>query len=59
MQNFGFGIALAISILLPNVAMQYEKVTALVLNGDDQPVLEFRQAVTNECNLNAIAVSRH
>ncbi|KAL8660723.1 MAG: hypothetical protein Q9202_006273 [Teloschistes flavicans] len=54
-QSYGHLVAIGISLVRPNIATQYERVETLILRGEDEPALAFRQAVTDECNMNAVA----
>lgn len=56
-QSYGHLVAIGISLVRPNIATQYERVETLILRGEDEPALAFRQAVMDECNMNAVAVS--
>ena len=55
-RNHSFGIALFINAFLPSSATQFERVEKVILNGDDDDALAFKQAVTDECSMNAVAV---
>ena len=57
-RNYGTSVALIISICFPNIATQYERVERIILNGREEHVLALRQAVTDECNMTAIAVGQ-
>ena len=54
--NYGFAVGLSVHFFLRNTAMQYLRIQRSVLNGEDQDAVDFRQAVTYECNMTAIAV---
>ena len=54
--NYGLAVGLPVYFFLGNTATQYLRVQRTVLNGEDQDAVEFRQAVTYECNMTAIAV---
>ena len=54
--NYGHAVGVPVSLLLGNTATQYLRIQRGVLNGDDENAVDFRQAVTNECNMTAIAV---
>ena len=53
---YGPFVALLVSIFLPDTAKQYERVERVVLQGKPEDALAFRQAVTDECNMTAVAV---
>ena len=55
--NYGPIIGLAVSFFLGNTASQYFRIQRSVLKGKDEDAVQFREAVTNECNMTAIAVS--
>ena len=55
---YGPFVALLVTILLPDTAKQYERVKRVVLQGNPEDALAFRQAVTDECNMTAVAVGR-
>ena len=55
-ENYGPALGLLVYFFLGNTATQYLRIQRSVLNGKDQDALEFRQAVTYECNMTAIAV---
>ena len=54
--NYGPAVGLPVYFFLGNTATQYLRIQRSVLNGKDQDAVEFRQAVTYECNMTAIAV---
>lgn len=56
-RSYGYFVALLISTLSPSTATQYERIENLILGGEDENALAFRQAVTDECNMTAVAVS--
>lgn len=41
----------------PDGTAQYEWIKKVILKGKDEHALAFRQAITDECNMTAIAVS--
>ena len=47
---------LLISICFRSNASEYERLQRVVLRGSDEETLRFRAAVTNECNMTAVAV---
>ena len=55
--NYGPIIGWAVSFFLGNTASQYFRIQTSVLKGKDEDAVQFREAVTNECNMTAIAVS--
>ena len=55
---YGPFVALLVSTFLPDTAKQYERVERVVLQGKPEDALAFRQAVTDECNMTAVAVGR-
>ena len=55
--NYGPTVGVAVSLLFGNTASQYLRIQRSVLKGQDEDAVQFRQAVTNECNMTAIAVS--
>lgn len=57
-RSYGRTTALLVTALLRDTATQYERVESVILPGEDDDVLAFRQAVTDECNMTAVAVRR-
>ena len=55
-RNYGNAVGVPVALLLGNTATQYLRIQRSVLNGKDENAVEFRQAVTDECNMTAIAV---
>ena len=55
--NYGSIIGVAVSSVFGNTASQYFRIQRSVLKGKDDDAVQFRQAVTDECNMTAIAVS--
>ena len=55
---YGPFVALLVSTFLSDTAKQYERVERVVLQGKPEDALAFRQAVTDECNMTAVAVGR-
>ena len=55
-QNYGSNIATLVVFFLGDVASSYERIGIEVLNGPTENAISFRQAVTDECNMTAIAV---
>lgn len=56
--NYGPTVALFISTVFPNTATYHERVQRTILDGNDENALAFRQAVTDECNMTAVAVGQ-
>ena len=54
--KYGLPIGLPVSILLRDTATQYERVERDILHGSNEEALSFRQSITDECNMTAIAV---
>lgn len=55
---YGPIVASLVSTFLPDTAKQYERIERVVLQGKAEDALAFRQAVTDECNMTAVAVGR-
>ena len=55
-RSYGHSIAVLVIVLLRDTATQYERVESVVLPGQNEDVLAFRQAVTDECSMTAVAV---
>lgn len=55
-QNYGSLVATFVTVGLPETATRYEQIDAKVLHGGDKETLAFRQAITDESNMTAIAV---
>ena len=55
--NCGPTMGSAVSFVLGDTASQYFRIQRSVLKGKDEDAVQFREAVTNECNMTAIAVS--
>ena len=55
--TYGRRAAFLMSIGFRNTVDEYERVERVVLKGGDEEALAFRQSVTDECNMTAIAVS--
>ena len=55
-QSYGPTAGFLISILFRSTASEYERLQRVVLRGSDEETLRFRAAVTNECNMTAVAV---
>ena len=56
-QNYGSVVATVVSVSSPEIATQYKQVDTKVLHGGEEETLAFRQAITDESNMTAIAVS--
>ena len=57
-RSYGRTTALLVTAFLRDTATQYERVQSVILPGEHDDVLAFRQAVTDECNMTAVAVGR-
>lgn len=55
-RSYGRTTALLVTAFLLDTATQYERVESVILPGEHDDVLAFRQAVTDECNMTAVAV---
>ena len=55
--NYGPRAGVALAFYFGSTAPQYLRIQRSVLNGKDEDAVQFRQAVVNECNMTAIAVS--
>ncbi|KAL9117973.1 MAG: hypothetical protein Q9187_005485 [Circinaria calcarea] len=53
--TYGQTTALLVSTIFRNTADEYERVERVVLRGGDKEALAFRQSVTDECNMTAVA----
>ena len=56
-RTYGPHVALIITTVSPNTASEYDRLERVVLRGREEEALLFRDAVANECNMTAIAVS--
>lgn len=56
-RNYGLPVGLPVSLLLRDTATQYERIEKDILHGRDADALAFKQAITDECNMTAVAVS--
>lgn len=56
-RTYGTRVALFIIFAYPNTASEYDRLERVVLRGREEEALLFRDAVANECNMTAIAVS--
>lgn len=50
--------ALLVTVYLRDIVTQYERVESVILPGEHDNVLAFRQVVTNECNMTTVAIGR-
>lgn len=57
-RSYGRTTAFFVTAFLRDTATQYERVESVILPGEHDDVLAFRQAVTDECNMTAVAVGR-
>ena len=55
-KNYGRKTAFVISLLSPQTIRQYEIIDTMVLNGGDEGIRVFRQTITDESNMTAVAV---
>lgn len=55
-KNYGWDIGILVSLLLRDTPNRNERIEKDVLNGDDEEALAFRQSITDECNMTAVAV---
>ena len=55
-ETYGPTAGFLISICFRSTASEYERLQRVVLRGSDEETLRFRAAVTNECNMTAVAV---
>lgn len=55
-RSYGLIAGVLISICFPKTASEYERLQRVVLRGSDEDTLRFRDAVTNECSMTAVAV---
>ena len=55
-KNYGRKTAYLINLLSPQTARQYEIIDRMVLNGGDEEIHVFRQTITDESNMTAVAV---
>ncbi len=56
-RNYGAFYASVVAWLSPETARQYESIDYYILRGSKEEAMSFRQAITNECNMTAVAVS--
>ena len=54
--SYGPTAGFLISIGFRNTVVEYERLQRAVLPGSDEEILRFRDSVTNECNMTAVAV---
>lgn len=56
-QSYGGTAGFFISTFFGNTASEFQRLQRVVLRGSDAEALRFRDSVTNECNMTAVAVS--
>ena len=56
--RYGWSVAFAVTFFSRDTAIRYERVERDILNGSAEGALAFKQAITDECNMTAVAVSR-
>ena len=56
-RNYGAFCASMVAWLSPETPRQYESIHNHILRGSKDGAMSFRQAITNECNITAVAVS--
>ena len=56
-QSYGETAGFFISIFFGSTASEYERLQRVILWGNDDEALRFRDSVTSECNMTAVAVS--
>ena len=56
-RNYGSLVATLVTVIAPEIATQYRQIDAEVLHGGEQETVAFRQAITDESNMTAVAVS--
>ncbi|KAL2042320.1 hypothetical protein N7G274_004809 [Stereocaulon virgatum] len=54
-QNYGPLIGTVFAVIARGTATQYERIEKAILYGGDDEAVAFRDAVTNECNMTAVA----
>ena len=55
--TYGTTIGLVLNFGLNDVAKEYGRIRHLILDRGDEGAIAFKEAVSNECNLTAVAVS--
>lgn len=55
---YGRPFAVFMALLAPRVSSQYEIIHRSVLYGKEEEIMTFRQAILDECNMTAVAVSK-
>ena len=55
-RKYGAFSASVVAWLSPETAGQYESIHYYILRGSKEEAMSFRQAITNECNMTAVAV---
>lgn len=56
-RNYGPFLSTTVATHLPETARQYESIHYDILRGSKEEAMSFRQAVTDECSMTAVAVS--
>lgn len=56
-RNYGAFSASLVTWLSPQTAQHYESIHHHILRGSKEEAVGFREAITNECNMTAVAVS--
>lgn len=54
-ESYGRATWLVVTAVFGNTASEYERLQRVILQGSDDEALRFRQSVTNECNMTAVA----
>ena len=57
-RSYGRSVAVLVTFFLRDTATQYERVESVVLPSENEDILAFRQAITDECNMTAVAVGQ-
>lgn len=57
-RDYGTLVASFVSAFFPDTAEYHDRVQRLILNGNEEDTVAFRQAVTDECNMTAVAVGQ-
>ena len=55
-QSYGGTASFFISTFFRSTASEYERLQRVIIRGSDDEALRFRDSVTNECNMTAVAV---
>lgn len=56
-QTYGEAVGFIVSTFFRSTTFEYERLQRVILRGSDDEALRFRDSVTNECNMTAVAVS--